>query len=57
MNTLKILVKENDVEKVDVKEDNSFDHNFIVPLKPRKTYKVKVKIMTIEKHQPKIFFD
>ena len=57
MNTLKTLVKENDVEKVDREEDNSIDYDFLVPLKPKKTYQIKAKVKTIKKHRLRIFFD
>lgn len=57
MSTLNILDNENDVEKVDFKAGNSFEYDFVVPLKPKKTYKVRAKIKTVEKYNPRIFFD
>jgi hypothetical protein len=58
MATLNRVQTKKDVRKPDLKkEGNSLDQDFIVPLKPKKIYKVKATIKTVEKHYPKIFFE
>lgn len=43
--------------KIEVKIEEEIDYDFIVPVVPSKTYKIKAKIKSVEKFLPKIFFE
>lgn len=38
-------------------DDPSLDYDVITPLKVNKRFKVKVRIKSVRRHQPRIFFD
>jgi len=39
-----------------LKTEEEVDYDFVVPLKPNKTFTVKAKVISVTKH-PKIIFD
>ena len=40
-----------------LKTGEEVDYDFVVPLKPNKTFTVKAKVISVTKHTPKIIFD
>jgi len=40
-----------------LKTGEELDYDFVVPLKPNKTFTVKAKLILVTKHTPKIIFD
>jgi len=40
-----------------LKTGEEVDYDFVVPLKPKKTFTVKAKLISVTKHTPKIIFD
>jgi len=55
--TFYIYMEGEFVDFTPVQEENEIDYDFVVPLQPKKTYSVKARIKSVEKHSPRIFFD
>jgi len=45
------------ISRYKLKTGEEVDYDFVVPLKPNKTFTVKAKVISVTKHTPKIIFD